>query len=65
MAKIPSKLKQVAGTVRETAGKLLNDPVMEAKGHMKTDEGLVEQGTLPAGSKPSNEKPTLAEDLMV
>ena len=58
MAKIPSKLKQVAGTVQETAGKLLGDPVMEAKGHMKTDEGLVEQGKLPAGSKPGNEKPT-------
>ncbi len=53
-----SKLKEVAGAVEEAAGKALHNPVMEAKGHMQTDEGRIEQGLLPAGHKPGDEKPT-------
>lgn len=58
MPRIKSSLKQAAGAIQETVGKAIGDPVMAAKGHMKTDAGLVEQGTLPADSKPGHEKPT-------
>ncbi len=58
MARLSTNLKKVAGAVQEAAGKLLNDPEMEVKGHLKTDQGRIEQGLLPEGHEPGDEKPT-------
>jgi uncharacterized protein YjbJ (UPF0337 family) len=58
MSKIGSKIKNVAGAIQEAAGKTIGDPVIAAKGHLKKDEGSIEQGELPEDYEPGKEKPT-------
>lgn len=58
MSKIGSKIKEIAGAAEDVAGKTIGNPILAAKGHMKRDEGLIEQGELPADHEPGKEKPT-------
>lgn len=58
MSKIGSKIKKLAGAVQEATGKAVGNPAMAAKGHMKKDEGSIEQGELPDDYEPGKEKPT-------